>query len=82
MQAGPRILWENRYTRLKLAQLLGQLGVFLTWAICACKPSIFCSISISPLCRFEAADEGVSAAWSSWSTMPCLTALSTQVGPT
>jgi hypothetical protein len=25
-------LWEYRYQRLKLAQLLGQLGVFLTWA--------------------------------------------------
>ena len=25
------ILWEHSYKRLKLAQLLGQLGVFLTW---------------------------------------------------
>ena len=32
-------LWEYIYKRLKLAQLLGQLGDFLTWEISAC-PSI------------------------------------------
>jgi hypothetical protein len=25
--------WEYSYKRLKLAQLLGQLGLFLTWSI-------------------------------------------------
>ena len=32
MQVGPKdaFLWECSYKRLKLAQLLGQLGVFLT----------------------------------------------------
>ena len=32
VQVGPyAFLWEYRYRRLKLAQLLGQLGIFLTW---------------------------------------------------
>jgi hypothetical protein len=30
MQVGRALLWEYGYTRLKLAQLLGQLDVFLT----------------------------------------------------
>jgi hypothetical protein len=35
MQVGPCILrWKHRYKRMKPAQLLGQLGVFLTCACC------------------------------------------------
>jgi hypothetical protein len=31
MRVGHAFLWEYSYKRLQLAQLLGQLGVFLTW---------------------------------------------------
>ena len=34
LQVGHAFLWEYSYKRLKLAQLLGQLGVLLTLASC------------------------------------------------
>jgi hypothetical protein len=40
MQVGPRIPGEYSYTRLKLAQLLGQLGVFLAIEARAMQQSI------------------------------------------
>ena len=47
-------LWEYSYKRLKLAQLLGQLGVFLT-----CVFRIFASRSISPTFASSAAPTAV-----------------------
>jgi hypothetical protein len=41
-------LWEYSYKRLKLAQLLGQLGVFLTWA-CGSSPAAS-AMAASSLC--------------------------------
>jgi hypothetical protein len=37
-------LWEYGYKRLKLAQLLGQLGVFLAWAVNALSADIHLNV--------------------------------------
>ena len=33
-------LWEHSYKKLKLAQLLGQLSVFLTWYEMSCRAHV------------------------------------------
>jgi hypothetical protein len=47
------VRWERSYERLKLAQLLGQLGVFLALARRAASPSRGVALTCPPIMRYS-----------------------------